>query len=521
MGQNEICTTLKSITTLSRNLFDFLEVVGKGGFGKVWKVQFLKNKMFFALKEMSKSKIIEKQMLNNVFQEKEILSNLYHPYLVNLYCTFQDTENLYMVMDYLPCSDLRYQIKFIKLFNEDQLRFIAACVTLGLEYIHSNGIIHRDIKPENLVIEERGFFRITDFGIAKAIEPDTFLNDISGTPGYIPPEVVNGDRVSFESDYFALGVILYELAMGDRPFLGKNKKEMLEDFSKDGICLTPEICGYSKDLCDFINKLLIFDKYQRLGRNGANEVKSHKIFSEFNWKHLYHKTVRSPFVPKIFVEKDSKRRLSQRKSENNSKDTNDSDSISISKKNDSFQNNFVNYTFIHKLNGNTQNVNYYNSKLQQKSSQVTKSFRAVAASPQKIIQIAPIKKTPIKLLSTSKKKNYQNVPNKIGNHSVSKFSCELPAIKNNKKNSYYTSNTSSTNNSLLGAHYSKSPIKRSASNNNMFKNFILKSACKNMKMSNTNLNTFSQTKLFRKSSKFNTIISNIHTKTNFPNTIFV
>ena len=195
--------------------------------------------------------------------------------------------------------------------------------------------------------------------------------------------------------------------------------------------------------------------------------------------------------------------------------------ISISKKNDSFQNNFVNYTFIHKLNGNTQNVNYYNSKLQQKSSQVTKSFRTIAASPQKVIQIATIKKTPIKLLSTSKKKNYQNAPNKIGSHSVSKFSCELPAIKNNKKNSYYTSNTNSTNNSLLGTHSSKSPIKRSASNNNMFKNFILKSACKNMKMSNTNLNTFSQTKLIRKSSKFNTIISNIHTKTNSPNTILV
>lgn len=518
MNQNEICSTLKSITNLSRNLFDFLEVVGKGGFGKVWKVQFLKNKMFFALKEMSKTKIIEKKMLNNVFQEKEILANLYHPYLVNLYCTFQDTENLYMLMDYLPCSDLRYQIKFIKLFSEEQLRFIAACVVLGLEYIHSNGIIHRDIKPENLVIEERGYFRITDFGIATSIEPDSFLNDISGTPGYIPPEVVKGDRVSFESDYFALGVILYELIMGDRPFLGNNKKEMLEDFSKKEICLTPEACGYSKDLCDFINKLLIFDKHHRLGRNGANEVKSHKIFNEFNWKHLYHKTVRSPFVPKIFIEKDPKRKLSQRKSDYNSKDTNDSDSNSNSKKDDNFQNNFLNYTFIRKLNVN---INYYNSKLQQKNSQVTKPYRTIVASPQKVIQIATLKKTPIKLLSSSKKDSNQNDLNKIGGRSVSKFSCVLPAIKNNQKNKYYNSNTSSTNNSFLGSHYSKSPMKRSSSNKNMFKNFILKSACKNMKMSSPNVNVFSQTKLFRKPSKFNTVINNIHIKTNSSNTILV
>ena len=99
MSQNEISSALKNLTTISTNMFDLLEVVGKGGFGKVWKVQFCKGKTIFALKEMSKTKIIERQMLENVFQEKSILSELYHPLLVNLYCTFQGKDNLYMLMD--------------------------------------------------------------------------------------------------------------------------------------------------------------------------------------------------------------------------------------------------------------------------------------------------------------------------------------------------------------------------------------------------------------------------------------
>ena len=120
MGQNEITSSLKNVTTVTKKMFDFIEIVGKGGFGKVWKVELIKNKQLLALKEMSKTKIIEKKMLENVFQEKKILSSLYHPFLVNLYASFQDIDNLYMVMDYLPCSDLRFQLGFIKRFKEDQ-----------------------------------------------------------------------------------------------------------------------------------------------------------------------------------------------------------------------------------------------------------------------------------------------------------------------------------------------------------------------------------------------------------------
>ena len=167
MGQGEINPSLKKITTLSPSQFVFNSVIGRGGIGKVWKVQLYKPKVFLALKQMSKSKIVTKKMLDNVLQEKQILSSLYHPFIVNMYCTFQDKDNLYMLMDYLSCSDLRYQLKKLISFTEDQLKFLTACVLTGLDYLHSRGVVHKDIKPENLICDEKGYVRITDFGIAK------------------------------------------------------------------------------------------------------------------------------------------------------------------------------------------------------------------------------------------------------------------------------------------------------------------------------------------------------------------
>ena len=493
MGQNEITSSLKNVTTVTKKMFDFIEIVGKGGFGKVWKVELIKNKQLLALKEMSKTKIIEKKMLENVFQEKKILSSLYHPFLVNLYASFQDIDNLYMVMDYLPCSDLRFQLGFIKRFKEEQLIFLAGCVTLGLEHIHANGIIHRDIKPENIVVEEKGYFRITDFGIARSIEQDSYLNEISGTPGYIPPEVVNGQRVSFESDYFALGIILYELMTGERPYDGRNKKEMVQAFEKEDVKLT-EQSGYSSELCDFVNKLLIKDNTKRLGRGGSHEIKEHVVFKDFNWKHLFHKTLRSPFVPRLYAERNIKK-LQKKKSEDISKETNDSDH-SNNKQSDSFQNNFLNYTFIHKPNDNLQKITFYNTKLKGINSLLTteKNFKTLIATPAKSkIKLSYFKKTPIKLLSKNKT-NISATASKFKSSSLPKYKCVLPFINNTNSNS--TNSTIITNTSLRGSTLI-SPLKKSTSSLNVLRSYLLKSNSKSLKM---NSNMTSRPKMMRRSS---------------------
>ena len=126
-------------------------------------------------------------------------------------------------MDLLTGGDLRYHICHKKQFNEDQSRFFSSCILLGLEYIHKNNIIHRDIKPENLVLDKKGYLRITDFGVAKKNLKDN-SSETSGTPGYMAPEVLCALNHSFPVDFFALGVIIFEFMNGFRPYLGRNRK---------------------------------------------------------------------------------------------------------------------------------------------------------------------------------------------------------------------------------------------------------------------------------------------------------
>lgn len=164
-------------------------VVGRGGFGKVWLVEDKHSKQIYAMKEMSKAKVIEKKSVNSVMGERMHLESLRHPFLVNMKASFQDKDNLYLVLDALRGGDLRYHVGKQRTFNEEQTQFFMCCVILGLEFLHNKGIIHRDIKPENLVLDSNGYVRITDLGIAREWRSDNG-SDTSGTPGYMAPEVM-------------------------------------------------------------------------------------------------------------------------------------------------------------------------------------------------------------------------------------------------------------------------------------------------------------------------------------------
>ena len=159
-------------------------------------------------------------------------------------------------MDFLSGGDLRYHICRYRKFDEETTMFFVACLIAGLEYVHDKNIIHRDIKPENLVIENDGYLRITDFGIARVWREDN-AQDTSGTPGYMAPEVMCRQNHSFLVDYFAVGVIAYECMFGRRPYLGKSRKEIRDHIlSKQVQIRRSEIpLGWSVEAADFINKV--------------------------------------------------------------------------------------------------------------------------------------------------------------------------------------------------------------------------------------------------------------------------
>ena len=248
---------------------------------------------------MSKAKIIDKKSVDSVLGEKNLLSQLHHSFIVNMVYSFQDHDFLYLVMDLLPGGNLRYHICIKRRFNEKQNKFLIGCILVGLEYIHSQCILHRDIKPENLVFDSNGYLRITDFGIAKKYVVNN-KKDTSGTVGYLAPEILCNQNHTYSIDYYAIGIIAYELAYGHRPYIGRTKHEVKQ------LILTQQAHidydelpnGYQDEAADFINQLIQRKPKNRLGRDGISEVINHSWLKGFDWEALKEKNLRAYYLPK-------------------------------------------------------------------------------------------------------------------------------------------------------------------------------------------------------------------------------
>ena len=248
---------------------------------------------------MSKAKIIDKKSVDSILGEKNLLSQLHHPFIVNMVYSFQDLDYLYLVMDLLPGGNLRYHLCVKRRFNEKQNKFLIGCILVGLEYIHGQHILHRDIKPENLVFDSNGYLRITDFGIAKKYVVNN-KKDTSGTVGYLAPEILCNQNHTYSIDYYAVGIIAYELAYGHRPYIGRSKHEVKQ------LILTQQAHidydelpnGYQDEAADFINQLIQRKPKNRLGKDSIFELINHPWLKDFNWEELKEKKMKAHYIPK-------------------------------------------------------------------------------------------------------------------------------------------------------------------------------------------------------------------------------
>ena len=251
------------------------------------------------MKEMNKAKIYIKKSMKSILNEKKFLEKINYPLISNMYYAFQNKEYLFIILDYLPGGDLRYHLSKRKKFSEKEIKFLTSNLILSLEYLHNKNIIHRDVKPENLVFDLNGYLHLTDLGISCEFIKGKKLFNSSGTLSYMAPEVFLKKNHYFTVDYFAVGIIIYELIFGKRPFNGKNRNEIKENIISKEIKIKKSDLNsnlfFDFSICNFVNLLLKRKPNLRLGYNGIFEIKEHDFLKDINWKKIEKKEIKSPF----------------------------------------------------------------------------------------------------------------------------------------------------------------------------------------------------------------------------------
>ena len=259
------------------------------------------------MKEISKVRAYRKKSISSILSERHILKYLHHKFITNLYFSFQDNDNLYLILDYFSGGDLRFYLNKNIQFKENEIKFFISNLIISLKYLHQNNILHRDIKPENLIFDEKGYLNLADFGISKKIKKNKPIKDRSGTPGYLSPEIISKKNQTFVCDYFSVGIILYELIFLKRPFNGKNNQEIADNILNKNIKLKknklPTLfinSSSANELIDFINGLLKRKSAERLGAKGIKQLIQHPWLTGTDWDNIETKLCKEedmPFIP--------------------------------------------------------------------------------------------------------------------------------------------------------------------------------------------------------------------------------
>jgi len=274
--------------------FDLLNVIGKGSFGKVIQVRKKDTGKIYAMKVLNKDMISQRQEWTHVQAEKSVLQKLIHPFLVNLNYSFQTSDKLYFVMDYINGGELFFHLQKDKRFDEKRARYYLAEIALGLEYLHSSGVLYRDLKPENLLLTSDGHICMTDFGLAKEGLLDTRTNTFCGTPEYLAPEVLDGQEYGLPVDWWSYGTLMYEMLTGIPPFYCDDVQKMYQKIMTAPLNIPSFFSPEAKNL---VERLLDRSPVTRL--SDPAQVKAHPFFKTIDWEKLFHKEIPPPFVPQV------------------------------------------------------------------------------------------------------------------------------------------------------------------------------------------------------------------------------
>ena len=278
-----------------------LSLLGVGTFGRVRLVQHRTTKTPYALKIINKGHIVRMKQQTNLMNEKNAMLLCNHPFILKLVTTMKDAANVYMVLELCLGGELFSYLhsppdREVDQIPEAHAQFYAGNVCCAFGHMHDRNILYRDLKPENLLIDETGYLKVVDFGFAKVVQEFTYT--LCGTPEYLAPELVLGSGHGKGVDYWALGVLIYEMITGDSPFAANDPVQIC----KKVLAGKFKASRNSSPVCtEVIKELLTKESRKRLGckKGGVHDIVNHRFFQGMDWNALLRRNTKAPWVPRI------------------------------------------------------------------------------------------------------------------------------------------------------------------------------------------------------------------------------
>ena len=286
----------KKYKTLKLNDYEIGDTIRIYPFGRVKNAKNKRTNELIALKILKKSEIVKAKQELHILNELSILQTLDHPSIIRFLNSNHDEKFIHLAFEFIPGGDLFTLLKAETKFSSDKAQFYAGQIIFVFTYLHSKNIVYRNLKPENILIDKNGYIKICDFQLAKVIKDRTYT--MCGTPEYLAPEIILNKGYGLSVDWWALGVLIYEMICGVDPFSDEDPVITYQNILKGKIEFSSDFDENSRSLIKHLLEPELSKRYGNL-KNGVNDIKNHLFFRSMNWDKLLKQEIEAPFIPKI------------------------------------------------------------------------------------------------------------------------------------------------------------------------------------------------------------------------------